>query len=85
MYALRKFGKVKIQVRKLYQLLLYLFLNILAVFLLLPSAGNELFLVLSIPLAALLSIYFAECKNSFFNNILFILLIGIPVVINFLV
>jgi hypothetical protein len=83
-YAIQKFGKIKVQVRKLYQLLLYLFLNILVIYLLMPSAGDEVFLLMSIPLGSLLSIYYAECKNGLINNILFLLLIGIPIAINFL-
>jgi hypothetical protein len=83
-FAIRRFATTKIQVRKLYQLLFYLFLNVLAIYIFIPSAGDELFFIISIPLSALLSIYFAECRNSIFNSMLFVLLMSLPVVINFL-
>ncbi len=83
-FALKKFTVTKIQVRKLYQLFFYLFLNMVAIYLFIPSAGDESFFLVSIPLSALLSIYYAECKSNFINNIFFILLIGIPLVVNFL-
>jgi hypothetical protein len=85
LFALQKFTITKIQVRKLFQLLFYLFLNLLAIFILVPSAGYELFFVISIPVAALFSIYFAECKSNIFNSFLFLLLISAPIVINFLI
>jgi hypothetical protein len=83
-FAIRKYTVTKIQVRKLYQLFLYLFFNVLAIYLIIPSAGVESFFLVAIPLSALLSVYYAECRSNFINNILFILLIGIPVVFNIL-
>ena len=85
LYAIRKFTIAKIQVRKLYQLLFYLFLNIIAIYIFIPSAGFELFYIMAIPLGALLSIYFAECRSSFFSAFLFFILIAAPVLVNFLV
>lgn len=83
-FALRKFSASKIQLRKLYQLLLFLFINILLMMLVIPSAGVESLFLLSIPSAILLSIYFAECRNSFVNRLIFFILLAAPVLINVL-
>jgi hypothetical protein len=83
-FAIRKFTVTKILVRKLYQLFFYLFFNVIVIYLLIPSSGDELFFLIAIPLSALLSVFYAECRNNFINNILFLLLISIPLVINIL-
>jgi hypothetical protein len=83
-FALQRFGTTKIQVRKLYQLFLYLFINILIIYMIVPSAGYELFFIVSIPLSTLLSIYFAECRSNLLNTLILLLLIGIPLALNFI-
>jgi hypothetical protein len=83
-FAVQRFATTKIQVRKLYQLFLYLFINILIIYLIVPSAGYELFFIISIPLSTLLSIYFAECRSNLVNTLIFLLLIGIPLALNFI-
>ncbi len=84
LFALRKYSSTKIQVRKLYRIFFYLFINVLAIYFLLPSAGDEIFYLLAIPLSVLMSIYYAECKSNFMNNILLLLLICMPLAILFL-
>jgi hypothetical protein len=81
-FALRRYATAKVQLRKYYQLLFFLFLNIVLMFILIPSVGIEIFILLSIPVAVLLSTYFSDCRNSFMNNIIFLLLLFIPVVLN---
>ena len=81
-YALRKYATAKVQLRKFYQLLFYLFVNILLMYIFIPSVGIEIFILLSVPVSVLLSAYFSDCKNNFINNILFLLLLGVPVVLN---
>jgi hypothetical protein len=78
-FAIRKYTTSKIQSRKLYQLLLYLFINVIAVYLFIPSAGIELFLILGIPTSVLFSIYFSECQSNLINDIIFILLLLVPI------
>jgi hypothetical protein len=80
--AIRKYFTTKIQTRKLYQLIFYLFLNTVAIYIFIPSAGKELFYFISIPSSVLLSIYFSECRNNFINQVFFILLLLVPLIIN---
>ncbi len=82
LYAMRKYATAKVQLRKFYQLIFYLFVNILLMFIFIPSVGIEIFILFSIPTSILLSSYFSECRNNFMNNILFILLLITPVALN---
>ncbi len=81
-YAINKFATTKIYVRKLFQLWFYLFLNSLLVYFIIPSTGIEILFVMAIPSSVLLSIYFTECRTSFINKVIFILLLITPLVIN---
>ena len=83
-FALKKFAATKIQSRKLYQLLFFLFINLVIIVLIIPSAGIEILYLMAIPSAVLLSIYFTDCKNSLLNRLIFLLLIAAPIVINLL-
>jgi len=83
-YAIMKFPSRKIRTRKLFQLLFYLFVVTLTIFFVVPSAGFEIFFVISIPLSVLFSIYFAECEAYFFNEILFDILVLSPIVFSYL-
>jgi hypothetical protein len=83
-FAISKFAVTKIQVRKLYQIFFYLFFNIVAIYLLVPAAGDEVYFLIAIPLSALLSVFYAECRNNIPNNILLVLLISIPLLVNIL-
>jgi hypothetical protein len=77
-FAIKKYVTAKIQSRKLYQLLFYLFLNAIAVYIFIPSAGIELFFIIAIPSSVLFSIYFSECQSNIINDFIFILLLLIP-------
>lgn len=81
MFAIRKFISSKIISRKLLQLFFYLFLNGVLLFIFIPSAGIEVVFLLSIPISILLSVYFSECKNNWFNRILFVLTLLIPIAV----
>ncbi len=81
-YALNKFASSKVQVRKIYQVWFYLFINAILIFALVPAAGIEMLYFIAAPVAVLLAIYFSDCQNSFMNRVLFILLIFSPLVIN---
>jgi hypothetical protein len=81
-YAMRKFATTKIQSRKLYQLLFFLFVNIILILLLVPSVGIEIMFLLAIPASVLLSIYFTDCRNSLINRLIFIILLLIPLALN---
>jgi hypothetical protein len=83
-YALRKFTTNKIIIRKYYQLLFFLFVNLLLIFILIPSAGRELFYLFAIPASVPLSIYFTGCRNNFFNQFLFLVLLLVPLAVNLL-
>lgn len=80
-YAIIKFSSKKIQSRKLYQLLFYLFIISLAIYLIIPSSSYDLFIISSIPLSVLFSIYFTECQENFFNSVFLILLLITPIAI----
>jgi hypothetical protein len=82
-FALNKFAAAKIQSRKFYQLLFFLFINILLVLIIIPSAGIEILFLVAIPSSVLLSIYFTDCRNNFINRIFFLLLISIPILLTF--
>jgi len=83
-YALKKFATTKIHVRKLFQLWFYLFLNALMIYLVIPSAGIEILIIMAIPSSVLLSIYFTDCRDSIANRVFLFLLITVPVVLNLL-
>jgi hypothetical protein len=78
-FAIKKYTTAKIQSRKLYQLLLYLFINAIAVYFTVPSAGIELFFIIAIPSSVLFSIYFSECQGNLINDFIFILLLVVPI------
>jgi hypothetical protein len=80
--AMHKFATAKVQIRKYFQLIFYLFINILLMFAFIPSVGIEIFILLSVPVSILLSSYFSDCRNGFLNNILFLLLLIIPLALN---
>jgi hypothetical protein len=82
LFVLRRYATAKVQQRKYYQLLFFLFLNVVLIFVIIPSVGIEIFILLSVPVSILLSSYFSDCRNSFFNNILLMLLLLIPVALN---
>jgi hypothetical protein len=81
-FAIMKFSSKKIQSRKLYQLLFYLFLNCLAIYFAVPSSGHEIFILISIPSSLLFSIYFTECRENFINSAFLILLIMVPLALS---
>lgn len=81
-YAVNKFTTTKIHARKLFQLWFYLFLNSILIYILIPASGIEILFLLAIPSSVLLSIYFTECRNSFMNRVILILLISVPIIIN---
>jgi len=81
-FALRKFAATKIQSRKLYQLLFFLFINLILIILLVPSTGVEIMFLLAIPSSVLLSIYFTECRYSIINNLILFILLLIPLLLN---
>jgi hypothetical protein len=82
LFAIKKFASSKIQSRNLYQMIFYLFLIGILIFIFIPSSGLELFYLLSIPSSVLLSIYFTECRNNFINRALLLILILDPLVVN---
>lgn len=84
LFAMKKFAATKIQSRKLYQLFFFLFLNLILIALLVPSTGIEILYLLAIPSSVLLSIYFTDCRTSFLNDMLFLLLLTAPIMINIL-
>lgn len=77
-FTLMKFYSKKIQSRKLYQLLFFIFFNCLAIYFMVPFSGDELFIIISIPASVLFSIYFTESKENLINSILLILLLLVP-------
>jgi len=83
-YALRVFASTKIIVRKYYQLLFILFINLGLVFILIPSTGFEIFFLAAIPASVPLSLYFTQCRDNIFNRILLLLILIMPVVVTFL-
>lgn len=83
-FIIKKYTTTKVQSRKFYQVLFYLFVMALAVYIFVPSAGTEIFYFISIPVSVLLSIYFSECRNNLFNKVIFILAIMTPLVVNIL-
>jgi hypothetical protein len=80
-FAIKKYATTKVQSRNLYQMIFYLFVIGMIVFMFVPSAGIELFFIISIPSSVLLSIYFSECSNSIINQIFFIILLLDPLVV----
>jgi len=81
MFAIKKYATTKVLSRNLYQMIFYLFVIGLIVLIFVPSAGIELFFIISIPSSVLLSIYFSECRNSFINQVFFIILLLDPLVV----
>ncbi|MBN1598567.1 MAG: hypothetical protein JW894_09760 [Bacteroidales bacterium] len=81
-YALKKFATTKVQSRKLYQLFLYLFINAIAILVFIPSAGVEMLFLISVPASVLLSIYFTDCRSSYINGFIFLLLMIAPLILN---
>jgi len=83
-YALKKFAATKVQSRKLYQLLFFLFINLILILVIVPSAGIEIMFLLAIPASVLLSIYFTDCRNSLINRLILVILLLIPLALNIL-
>lgn len=81
-YALNKFASNKIQTRKIYQIWFYMFINAVLIWIFIPAAGIEMVYFIAAPAAVLLSIYFSDCRSSFLNRFLFIILLFAPLVVN---
>lgn len=81
MFAIKKYATTKVLSRNLYQMVFYLFVIGLIVLIFVPSAGIELFFIISIPSSVLLSIYFSECRNNFMNQLLLIILMLDPLAV----
>ena len=77
-FMLRIFQSIKIFPRKAFTIFLWLFVNIVAVFLVISKASFELIYLGAIPVSYLLAHYFAFIKSVFWGNVflvtLFILL-----------
>ncbi len=84
LFALRKFATTKILSRKYYQLLFSLFINLLFIYILIPSAGSEIFYLYAIPASVPLSMFFNQCRNTLFNNFILLILLAIPISLFFL-
>ena len=81
--ALQRFTVTKILIRKYYQLLLFLFLNLLFIAIFIPSAGIEMLFLFAVPASIPLSIYFIHCRSNFINKVFLFLLLAIPIALNF--
>lgn len=72
---LRTFGIRKLHARKYFGIWLILFIMLVLMYLVIPSAGIELLFIILIPVSFLFSNYFITTKTNTINNIFFILLI----------
>lgn len=81
--ALQRFTVTKILIRKYYQLLLFLFLNLLSIAIFIPSAGIEMLYLFAVPASIPYSIYFTHCRSNFINKVFLLLILAIPIALNF--
>ncbi len=81
--ALQRFASTKIVIRKYYQLFFSLFINLLLIFIFIPSTGIEVLFLFAVPASVPLSIYFTHCRSSFVNKLLLFFLLAIPIAVNF--
>lgn len=80
-FSINEYLSTKIQTRKLYQILFYLFVNGVLIYLFVPSAGLEMLYIVAIPVSILFSIYYSECNNTFLDQLIFSILIMVPPVV----
>ena len=75
-FLLHAYSARKILSRRAYTLLLWLFVNTIALFFLVEQASVELIYIAAIPLAFLLSNYWVYVKAVFWGNLFLMILIG---------
>ena len=74
-FLLVRLGSFKILVRKIHNLLFLLFLNSVAIIILIPYSGNEIFVMVSMASSLLISNYFIYSKQKKIKSIIFLLMI----------
>jgi hypothetical protein len=74
-FMLRHFQSMKIFPRKAFTIFLWLFFNVVLVFLAVSKASSELLFLGAIPVAYLLAHYFTQIKSTFWGNLFIILLL----------
>ncbi len=83
-FMIRSFDTKKIQSRKYFLFYLWTFILSLLVYFIIPSLGIEIFCIIAISLAYLISHYFIFARNNWINNLLFIFFIlGVFLVVYF--
>jgi hypothetical protein len=80
-FMIKTFVGKKILPRKAYVMFLWLFINSLAVYVLIPQASVELIFIAAIPISYLLAHYLAFMKAEFWGNIFLLLLLILIVLV----
>ncbi|TKG94581.1 hypothetical protein EYV94_11570 [Puteibacter caeruleilacunae] len=79
----RNYDEKKVSSRKYFKLFFWLFVNALAVLVLIPSVSHEIFIILAIPLSYLIANYFVFMKRTLWGEGLFLVLISIIIYLQF--
>ena len=82
-HMLRAYQSMKILPRKTFNIFLWIFLNVVMIYLLFPSAGSELIFLGAIPVSFLLSHYFTILRSNFWGNSFIFCMLAILVWIQF--
>ena len=80
-FMIRVYPNKKIFSRKAYSVFLWLFINAIAIFLIVSKASVELIFLSAIPVSFLLSHYFAFVKSVFWGNIFLVALLVLLLII----
>lgn len=79
LHIIQKYIKMKIITRKFSLIFLSLFVVVLLITIFYPGVSNDILFYISLPVGFLFSYYFATCRTSLYNQILFILLLAVNI------
>jgi hypothetical protein len=73
-YIFRIIGLMKIQSRKYFLIFFWIFVLSIVIYAIIPAVSREIIYFMAIPVAFLAGNYFMQCRPSWLNNLLFLLL-----------
>lgn len=74
-YMIRAYQTMKILPRKAFNIFLWIFLNSIIIYFIVPQATLELIFLSAIPVSYLLSHYFARIRSAFWGNVFILILL----------
>lgn len=80
---IQQYDSSKVSTRKYYSFFLVLFIFTLAGIVVIPAVSNEMLIISFIPVTFLISNYFATMQSRFWSELIFMLLVGVVIFMQF--